>query len=236
MQRNLAYAYRQVGRHADAAPLYETVLTQQKARYGEDAPEVLVTMADLGQCYQVLKRSQKAIEMLQSALDLGAEIEDVQIRITALVRALEQVGRVEEAEKVCRELLARLENKSTGPRVAALLALSTNLLKQAKYADAENYLRELVALDESRAPDRWTKFRARSLLGESLMKQQKYAEAEPLLLSGFEGMHQRRKQMTVADEPLLTKAAARLVQLYQLTENKARLSEWQDKTQALRGR
>ena len=66
------------------------------------------------------------------------------------------------------------------------------LLLEKKPAEAELKLRECLTIRQKIQPDDWTTFDTKSMLGEALLEQKKFAEAEPLLLSGYEGMKQRR--------------------------------------------
>ena len=56
--------------------------------------------------------------------------------------------------------------------------LATTYLAQHKYAEAEALLRAALTTFEKRNVDRWERFYARTLLGESLAGMKKYAEAE----------------------------------------------------------
>src|SRR5438046_9890167 len=60
-------------------------------------------------------------------------------------------------------------------------------------AEAEASARECLVIREKKSPDDWQTFNAKSILGGSLLGQKKYAEAQPLLISGYEGMKQDRK-------------------------------------------
>lgn len=57
----------------------------------------------------------------------------------------------------------------------------------------------------------------------------RHAEAEPLLLSGYEGMKQRKDQIPVVGRPRLKEALQRLVQLYGATNRPDQAAEWKKK-------
>jgi serine/threonine-protein kinase len=65
-------------------------------------------------------------------------------------------------------------------------------LKQDQFAEAEELLRECLAIREEKLPESWLRFNAMSLLGGALAGQGKYEEAAVLLVEGYEGM--RAKQ------------------------------------------
>ena len=69
------------------------------------------------------------------------------------------------------------------------ISLGRNFLHQRKHVDAESLLREGLNIGEQKQPDVWETFNAQSILGGCLISQQKYANAEPLLLAGYEDVH-----------------------------------------------
>ena len=50
-----------------------------------------------------------------------------------------------------------------------LASLGSNLLKQAKWSEAEPVLRECLAIREKAIPDEWRRFNAMSMLGEAIL-------------------------------------------------------------------
>jgi tetratricopeptide (TPR) repeat protein len=109
------------------------------------------------------------------------------------------------------------------------LAAQVNLLLSThKFAAAEPFAREYLRLREKVAPDDWTTFYGRSVLGGSLLGQKKYAEAEPLLLKGYDGIKKREKQLpTAVFELRRTEAADRLIELYTATNKQDDAKKWQ---------
>ena len=101
------------------------------------------------------------------------------------------------------------------------------LLKAGKYAEAEPEARTCLALREKLIPDDWHTFNAESMLGGSLLGQKKYAAAEPLLLSGYEGMMQRKDKIPAGGQSRPKEALERLVQLYEATGQTEKASEWE---------
>jgi eukaryotic-like serine/threonine-protein kinase len=99
-----------------------------------------------------------------------------------------------------------------------VLALDTSaLLVLGKFAEAEPLARECLELRQIIMPDDWRTFNARSMLGGCLLGQKKYTEAEPLLLSGYEGLKQRKDKIPTAGSMRPQQALERLVQLYDET-------------------
>jgi tetratricopeptide (TPR) repeat protein len=99
----------------------------------------------------------------------------------------------------------------------ALAEKVKSLLDAGKFAEAETVARECFAYREKLIPGTWYRFNAGSMLGGSLLGQKKYTEAEPLLLSGYEGLKQRKDQIPAGGQSYLEEARQRLVQLYEQT-------------------
>ena len=100
------------------------------------------------------------------------------------------------------------------------------LLDQHKPAEAEAVLREGLLIREKTEADNWTTFSTRSLLGASLLDQKNFAEAEPLLLSGYEGLQQRKKIIPPASQIRVAEALTRLARLYDEWGQPEKGDEW----------
>src|SRR5262249_28359205 len=104
-----------------------------------------------------------------------------------------------------------------------------NLLRQAKWTEAEPVLRDCLALREQVEPNAWTMFQAQAMLGEALFGQKKYADAEPLLRKGCEGLTRNAAELRPPGRVTLTEAVGRLIALYEATGNKGEAARWQAK-------
>jgi hypothetical protein len=93
--------------------------------------------------------------------------------------------------------------------------LGTNLLKQARWSEAEPVLRACLAIREKALPDDWLRFNTMSQLGGALLGQGRCAEAEPLIVGGYEGMKAREAKILPPGRPRLAEAAERVVRLYE---------------------
>ncbi len=130
--------------------------------------------------------------------------------------------------KTVQELRARIP--ADDPQLAAALAgLTSILLAQQKFTEAEPPVRECLAIREKKLPDDWLTFNSRSMLGGSLLGQKKFPEAEPLLLSGYEGMKQRADKIPDAGILRLKENLQRLAQLYEATGRSEKAAEWNQK-------
>src|SRR5262249_9081657 len=119
-----------------------------------------------------------------------------------------EVGQFTNAVQVEREAIALATNDATSADFVfrlkiyqsnrayrdpdELAGVIDELLNLGKYADAEPLARERLALWQAKLPEGWKTFGAMSSLGAVLCEQKKYAEAEPLLISGYSGLKQRR--------------------------------------------
>src|SRR5262249_38234737 len=138
-------------------------------------------------------------------------------------------------EPLLRELVSFLRGQP-GPE-SYLLAnelgyLAGNLLEQKKYAEAEAFARECLAIRGKYRPDGWTTFYTRSQLGAALTGQKKYAEAEPLLLKGYAGMKEREAKISPESKFTLAEALEWLVRLHDARGNTAEADRWRKELQA----
>ena len=96
----------------------------------------------------------------------------------------------------------RKVEKTDSPVLAGVLAqIGNNLLKQAKWSEAEPMLRECLAIRDKVVPDDWSRFNTMNQLGGALLGRGRYAEAEPLLLSGYDGMKARAAKIPRRPSP-----------------------------------
>src|SRR5262249_40419967 len=104
--------------------------------------------------------------------------------------------------------------------------LARTLLKQRRFAEADQILRDCLKLRERHEPNDWETFNTKSLHGASLLGQKKFAEAEPPLLAGYEGMKRREPTMPPDRNITLREAIERLVQLYEAWGKPGKAAEW----------
>ena len=136
----------------------------------------------------------------------------------------------DEAEKKDYASRRKLYENNSPYRDAGLLAeLTSDRLRQGKFAEAELSARECLAIREREIPDDWRTFNVRSMLGRSLLGQKKYTEAEPFLLSGSEGMNQRQTKIPPGSKPQLRESLQRLVELFEVSSQPDRAAAWKHK-------
>jgi tetratricopeptide (TPR) repeat protein len=237
---NLAELYRVQGRYAKAEPLNVKDLELSRRILGEKHPDTLTSMNNLAALYVHQGQLAKAEPLFIKALEglRRAEGEDHPHTLTTmdnLANLYVDQGQYAKAEPLHREALekCRKSRGKTSPQAGRFLAaLGQNLLKQRKYDQAEPLLRESLAIDEEKAPERWTTWKTKALLGASLLAQKKYAEAEPLLLGGYNGMLARADKIPPPYKVRLTDALGCLVELYTQWEKPDEAAKWQNQLRA----
>jgi hypothetical protein len=99
-------------------------------------------------------------------------------------------------------------------------------LEQKKYAEAEVFARECLAIRSTNGPDRWTTFLTQTLVGAALAGQGKFADSEPFLVQGCEGLKQREAKIPQGSKKDVVQARVRLVQLYDSWGKPAEADKW----------
>jgi serine/threonine protein kinase/tetratricopeptide (TPR) repeat protein len=239
-KNNLAMLYEEQGQYARAEPLLNEVLEARTAKQGADHPNTLGSKHNLAYLYKNQGQYAKAEPLFREAVDgtrkqLGLAHPDTLLFVRNLIDCYDLMKAPEKAEPLVREL-AEFWREKTGAdslRFAQQLAvLGWNQLQQQKASDAEQVLRDSLAIRDKKAPDEWTTFSTKSTLGGALLAQKKYADAEPLLLAGYEGMKQREAKIPANGQVRLTEALERLVQFYDAWDKKDRADEWRKKWEA----
>ena len=108
-------------------------------------------------------------------------------------------------------------------------------MKLKRFVQAEGVFREVLALKEKTAPDKWGRFYVQNSLGAALTGEKKYAEAEPLLVSGYEGVKQRESQLNPDTKKHLAEAGDGVVAMYQAWGKPEKAAEWRAKLGARGG-
>ena len=137
-----------------------------------------------------------------------------------------------EGTALLRELIGwtRYQTESNLSQRALLLAhLGEQLLEQEEWSVSETALRDCLTIRESAAPDLWTTFSAKLLLGTALLGQEKFDEAELLLAAGWEGVIRREQQILPVARPVFSRRIKRLIALYRALEKPEAAAAWKQK-------
>jgi eukaryotic-like serine/threonine-protein kinase len=95
--------------------------------------------------------------------------------------------------------------------------------------ESEAIVRECLEMREQTASDGWRNFNSRSILGAILLAKKEYDKAKPLLISGYDGMAERRTAIPAEDFLLLRAAIERVIRLFEDTSQAEQVALWKDK-------
>jgi len=224
------------GKFADAEVQFREALAMQRKLLGPEHPAVANSLVNLGIALQEQGKPAEAERLQREALSLrkkllGDEHLDVAQSLYDLARVLREEGKLADAESGQREALAlRTKLADESAAVAESMAdLARTLLLEKKFTDAETMARKCLALRAQRLPNDWEIFEARTLVGRSLLGQMKQAEAEPLLLTGCQGMIDRREKIPAWEKRRLRDAVQSLVQFYDRAGKPDEAAKWKRK-------
>jgi eukaryotic-like serine/threonine-protein kinase len=232
----LAVVLADQGKLTEAETLQRQALAIRTKRLGSENLKVAQSLFALADVLRLEGRLAEAEAMHRQCLAMRSKLAapdhlDVASSHQGLAEVLQAQGRLAEAESMQREALAGLR-KSLGDRHLAVAGCLTELARvitlQGKPAQAEALAREAVVILE-KDPDRWQLYGARSLLGELLLVQHQYTNAEPLLLSAYSGLEQRRESIPFEYQPRLKETATCLAQLYEVTSRPDQAGTWKQK-------
>ncbi len=217
---NLAQLYGDVGRDAEAEPLYMRALAIMEKAVGVDSVEIAPELNNLAALYQRQLRYAEAEPLFKRALALSekqlpANHPDIGRALNNLATCYEKQDRHAESEALTRRALTLYE-KVAGPESPAVATLLNNLGQivkvQGRGAEAEPMIRRSLAIREkvlgASHPDV-----ARSLnnLGDLYQRENRFAEAEPI----FKRALAIREQAVGPDHPDTAASVNNLASLYQ---------------------
>jgi hypothetical protein len=238
---NLAMAYRADGKLDLALPRFEEVLRIITAQLGPDHPNTLTTMNNLAYGYRTAGKLDLALPLALQAVagvqKRNFEHEYAGNFLSTLIDCYEQLKQFDQADAWRHKWLAVVKNKSgeQSPAYALeLVKVGLNLLQRKKWAEAEPFLRQCLAIRQAKEANYWSTFATQSLLGEALLGQKQYAAAEPLLVQGYTGMKEREAKITKDGPAFLTQALERLVHLYDAWDKPDEAAKWRQELEALR--
>jgi serine/threonine protein kinase/tetratricopeptide (TPR) repeat protein len=234
---NLAELLRLQGKQAESEATHRQALAIRRKLFGNEHPDVAVSLHNLGLVLSDEGRLLEAETADREALALrrrflGNADPDLALTLNNLAAVLQQQTKLAEAEAMYREALA-VQRKVMGdehPYLAySLHNLATVLRGEGKLAEAEIAARDCLRIREKKLPDDWQTFFARSLLGAILLEQSNYSAAEPFLISGYEGMKQRREKIPTAAKPRFKEAIEQVVKLYEFTSQYDKAANWRER-------
>ncbi len=195
LRQTLADLYRRLGRYEEARQLGDQALVTRRRVLGDDHPDTLVSIAEMGVILDRQGKPDEAEPYYREALErrrrvLGAEHRQTLTSMNNLALALQSLGRLEEAEPYYREALDA-RRRVLGPHDEDTLVSVSNLgfllEAQGRVAEAEPYYRE--SLEQSRrvlGDDHPDTLISINNMGYLLQSMGRLAEAEPLLREALE--------------------------------------------------
>ncbi|HKB01634.1 MAG TPA: protein kinase [Gemmataceae bacterium] len=225
----------QVGRYADAARLLEEALPELRKRYGPANSVISPHVINLSEAYSKLGRRRDAARLLEATIADIPEAErtaytNYDFLLGNLADAFQKLGEVAKARRVTAEEEAWIRRRCTADSLdlaGHLAKLGLGRIDIRLFEDAERVLRESLAIRVAMAPDDYRRFNSAALLGAALLGQEKYAEAEPLLVTGYDGLKARQKDIPPEGQEYIPRAGRALARLYERTGR-------QEKAEAIR--
>jgi eukaryotic-like serine/threonine-protein kinase len=235
--QQLASVYLLQGQYKEAEPLFKDALAGQRLNPGAGHPDTINTMVNLGVLYRDRDRYSEAESLLREAIARSKETyglahDDTHTAIAHLTILYRKQGKPHLSEPLLRESVEFVrKHPGQGSYLYAneLGYLADNLLDQKKYAEAEPFARECLAIRAKNKPGGWTTLFTQFMVGTSLVGQKKYADAEPFLVQGYEGLKERVAKMPQADKDELTLALKRVAQLYDACGLPEKAALWRTK-------
>jgi serine/threonine protein kinase/Tfp pilus assembly protein PilF len=230
---NFALLRKRQGNFQEAEKMLRTTLEEHRKVFGNNHPDTILLLKNLGDTYMYFNRYEQAIAPLRESLDLEQSVfgETRPSRLLgqwkSLGRALVEVGLWSEARDIYRKNL-NLSRKSNEADVnEALALLGSSLLLTKEWREAQVVLKEYAERQEKQFPDKWQTFNAYSMLGEALVGQEKYADSGPLLVKGYDGLKVREETLPPEANSRIPRALDRLIKFYTATNKPDEVKRYQ---------
>jgi CHAT domain-containing protein len=216
---NLAKLYGEVGRDAEAEPMFKRAIAIMEKVVGLDAVDIAPELNNLAALYQRQQRYAEAEPLFKRALALSERSlppnhPDIGRALNNLATNYEKQDRHAESEPLTRRALAIYEKAAPeSPAVATLLSNLGQIIKaEGRYAEAEPLIKRSLAIREKvQGRDHIDVARSLNNLADLYQRQQRYADAEPL----FKRALAIREQTVGAGHPDTITSVNNLASLYQ---------------------
>jgi non-specific serine/threonine protein kinase/serine/threonine-protein kinase len=191
----IGQAYRALGRYPEAESQYLRALELRRRFQGDQDPETLHSMRQLGLIYNDQGKYPQARLLLENALDgrrrvLGKEHPDTLESMSSLMELYNNQGKYREAELLGTELLElsrRVQGKEHEDTLAVMVTVGGLYRKEGKYAQAELLLKEAAEVRRRKLGEEHpATLTALNNLGTLYAAERKYPEAESALIEVVE--------------------------------------------------
>ena len=236
IQNGLAAAHGATGNYAKAIEIYSRLREVVIRVLGENHPSNMTVLGNLANAHREIGDRSTASQFFEQAAQIAERRRFIDPQAEAIVANAihlhEAAGRWGLAATWQRKWLLVLKERSgtdSLPYAAQLAALGLNLLREEKWPEAEEALREALTTRRKHQPEEWTTFNSVSALGGAYLGQERFSKAEPLLVEAYEGMKAREDKIPEAAKVRLTEAVQRLVDLYTAWEKPEEAARWKAK-------
>ncbi len=195
LRQALADLYVRIGLYDAAFPLQESALATRRRALGEEHPETLTSISNMGALLQSQGRLAEAEPYFREALEkrrraLGEEHPDTLVSINGMGLLLWSQGRLADAEPYIREALEK-SRRALGEEHPTTLGSINNmgflLRDQGRLAEAEPYFREaLEKRSRTLGEEHPDTLQSINNMGLLLQDQGRLAEAEPFYREALE--------------------------------------------------
>jgi eukaryotic-like serine/threonine-protein kinase len=230
----LAMLYGAMGKPEKAEPILRHMLAEARRRLGPDHPQTLGSIQNMAACLGRVGKLTEAEKMFVDLLEIrhrlaGGEDPGTLTAMLSLAAVYNVEGKQDKAEPLLVEAMKgrqRALGAEKPETLEVMEALGVVRGHRNNYAGAEQVFRDCLAIRKKTMPESWQRYNTESQLGICLVGQKKYSEAEPVLLSAYEGMKAREKDLQPNFRDRLTDAAKRLKTLYEAWGKKEKRDEW----------
>ena len=234
-KQSLALLCQATGDLDQAEKLYRELVETCNARLGSGHPLAQQNLYFLAHFYVGRSEFDKAEPLVRAGAESRQQVGVEQPLMPWFLRQLAEVyqrkGEHAQAESLLREVVERWKKKA-GPDstqyALTVTDLGSSLLEREDWTEAATLFREALSIQQKKAPDAWSTFRTRWLLGASLVGQEHDTEAEPLLVAGFEGLKQREATIPPQARTRLTESLKHLVHLYEARQKPDQAAKWRE--------
>ena len=234
VRQTIGNTYKDLGLNPEAQGQLEAARALRAKAQGEKHPDTLSVMENLAEVSFAEALHPKVLEM--EGRVLGEEHPTTLATMHNLAALHRSQARYAEAEQLDMKVL-EIRRRTLGsqhPDITDTMAsLSEPWILQHRYSDAEPLIREALNIVLQASPDSRKRYYLESLLGATLTGQKRYAEAEPLLLSGYVGIH-RKATIPASSNSNLKQAGESVLQLYRDWGQPEKAAEWEAKLEPMR--
>jgi eukaryotic-like serine/threonine-protein kinase len=237
VMNNLATLYYRKGDYARAEPLLAEVLAARTRILGPEHPATLTSTNNLAVAYRSASRFSDAEPLLMRTLEvrrrvLGDEHPDTltsMYNLGTLYIAERKPAQAEAQLRLVLDVRRRVVGKDHPDTLRTMMWLGRLRFGDGDYTHAESLFREALTGFEHASPDNWERYACTSLLGASLAGQRRFEQAEALLISGYEGIVQRKSTIPREAPIDIGEIGQQIIQLYREWHQPAKADEWQQK-------